>query len=306
LNTSTLKPRALTPSSRLSGHRAREGHAAVGPRLQTSRASERFADGAQGGDGVGRAAQDVDLFLGADDQVAEGQHLLQLAGDVLVLDEAVLAGVLAGQAPQHRAVVDVEGHPAAGRLDRLGRLQAGRVDAGLRQVGAVDQHRAGPGEPGLVDVAGLQRHVGAVLAIEDQRKGVAVADAQDDQGGQALGVGQHAGHVDALAGQLFADEAAHVVGADPGQQAGLQTQARAARGGVGRAAAQVLGERGHVLQPSADLLAVEVHAGTAHGDQIESFSVLRHASSTSLGAGFSPAICNAYSNSGTLAISISF
>jgi hypothetical protein len=137
-------------------------------------------------------------------------------------------------------------------------------------VGAVDQHRRRALDEGRIDVADVQRHVGAVLAVEDQREGVRIADAQKDQGGQAVGIRDHPVGDDALAFKLFADEPAEMVGADPGQQAGVQAQPRGAHGRVGRAAADVFGERGHVLEPPTDLLAVQVDARTADGDQIES------------------------------------
>src|SRR5690606_21290107 len=52
----------------------------------------------------------------------------------------------------------------------------------------------------------------------------------------------HAAGVDAFALQLFADEAAEVVGADPGQQRAAQAQPGRADRGVGGAASDVLGE----------------------------------------------------------------
>ena len=56
--------------------------APIGPRLQTRVALRHGPHGAQGGDGVGGAAGDVELFLGADDQVEEVQRRLQLGGDL--------------------------------------------------------------------------------------------------------------------------------------------------------------------------------------------------------------------------------
>ena len=51
--------------------------------------------------------------------------------------------------------------------------------------------------------------------------------------------------------------------------AGFQPEPRRADGDVGRAAADGLGEGRHVLQPPADLLAIEVDGGAADGDDVE-------------------------------------
>ena len=80
--------------------------------------------------------------------------------------------------------------------------------------------------------------------------------------GQPLGIAFDAAHIDAIARQLLADEAAHVIGADARDEAGLQAKPRCADGGVGGAAADIFGETAHVLEPAADLLAVEVDATT--------------------------------------------
>ena len=74
---------------------------------------------------------------------------------------------------------------------------------------------------------------------------------------------------DALAHQLLADEAAHLLVADAGEQRRAQAEPRGADGNVGRAAADRLGEGGDVLEPRADLLAVEVDRGAADGDDVE-------------------------------------
>ena len=61
----------------------------------------------------------------------------------------------------------------------------------------------------------------------------------------------------------------HVLGADPGDQARAEPQPGAADGNVRWTTADRLGERVHVLQPAADLLAVEVDRRTADGDHVE-------------------------------------
>ena len=101
-----------------------------------------FADRAQRRERVGRAAEDVQFLLGADDEVAKRQDLLEPAGDFRIGDEAVLAAIAPGQTPQHRPVVDVEQHPAAGAAHELAGAPRHLEHAGLRQVRAVHQHRA--------------------------------------------------------------------------------------------------------------------------------------------------------------------
>ena len=80
--------------------------------------------------GVRAAARDVDLFLGADDEVAQRQDRLQVRADVIRGDEALLAQPQAGQPPEHRPVVDVEDHARASRAGRVHCHQAGGMRIG--------------------------------------------------------------------------------------------------------------------------------------------------------------------------------
>ena len=79
-----------------------------------------------------------------------------------------------------------------------------------------------------------------------------------------------AASVDALAGELLADEAAHMVGADAG--AGAPRSSRAGQAPmavlVGLPPTYLANER-HVLEPAADLLAVQVDARPADGNKIQ-------------------------------------
>src|SRR3546814_1491154 len=87
---------------------------------------------------------------------------------------------------------------------------------------------------GLVDIALAERHVGAVFAIEDQRKLRVVTDAEDYQRGQPFRIDLHSLRRHALAGELFEDEASHVLIADAADQSRLQAQSRAATSDIGR------------------------------------------------------------------------
>ena len=149
------------------------------------------------------------------------------------------------------------------------RLRRRRRCVGLGEMRAGDDDRLGARDIGLVDVALVERRIGAVLAIEDQRERLVVADAEQHQRCQAVGVGVHAGDVHALARALLADEAAHVFVADARDEPAPETEPRRADSDVGRAAADSLGEARHVLEPAANLGAIEVDRRAAYGDDVE-------------------------------------
>ena len=121
----------------------------------------------------------------------------------------------------------------------------------------------------LLDVRLGDRHVGAVLAQEDERERVLVLDAEHDGGGEPRRIDADVADVAAFARDRLDEEAAHRVVADARDQARLQAEPRAAERGVGRRAAEVLGEARDVLEPRADLLRVEVDAEAAEADDVE-------------------------------------
>ena len=146
-------------------------------------------------------------------------------------------------------------------------------------MSAAQQHTCCGADIFGIDIALIERHVGAIFAIEDQRKRLLVADAEDHQSRQPFGIAADAAHIDAFARQFFADEAAHVIGADAGDEPGFQPQPRCPHRGVGRAAAQIFCERAHIFEPPADLLAVEIDRGPSDRNQIKRALSLRHQSS---------------------------
>ena len=77
-----------------------------------------------------------------------------------------------------------------------------------------------------IDVIFAKGHVGAVTAVEDQRELFLIADTQQNQGGQAIWVGDHARGVDAFICQGLADEAAHVLVSDTRNNRGSKPKAR--------------------------------------------------------------------------------
>src|SRR5690606_2711583 len=121
----------------------------------------------------------------------------------------------------------------------------------------------------LIDIVLAERHVGAVLAVEDQRKLRVVTDAADHQRGQPFRIDLHSLRRHTLAGELLEDEASHMLIADAADQSRLQAQSRATAGNIGWRTADILLERAHILQSAADLGAVEVHAGAADSDDVK-------------------------------------
>ncbi len=86
----------------------------------------------------------------------------------------------------------------------------------------------------FLDVGLGDGHVGAVLAQEDERKCVAVLDAEHDRARQPGGVGADVRDVAAFAGDRLEQKPAERVVADARDQPRLQAQAGAAEGGIGR------------------------------------------------------------------------
>jgi hypothetical protein len=110
----------------------------------------------------------------------------------------------------------------------------------------------------LVEVAFVDGHVRAVLAVEHERKGVAVLDAEQHERGQPFAVDAHVAHVAAFALERLGEKAAHVVVADPREHRGPEPEPRAAERDVRRRSAEVLREARHILEPRAHLLRIEI------------------------------------------------
>ena len=204
------------------GDVAGKHHAAHGAALADDGRVGLRAYRADGLQGVRGAAGDVQFLLGADNQVAERQDRLQVFGHCTVLDVALLARAVAADAPEHGPVIDVEGDPSAILTADLRRLARHRGDGGGREMSARENDGSGGTDEVGIDVVLGQRHVGAVLAVEDEREGLLVADPQDDQRGQAFWVGLHTAGVDALAPQLLDDETAHMLITHSGDDGGLE------------------------------------------------------------------------------------
>ena len=205
------------------------------------------------------AARNHDLFLGAYDQIAGAQDRLQMRRNGVRFDVAFLACVVSRKAPKIWPIVDVEGNPAAVLLGEFYRQLLGRGSVGACEVGPGDDDRLGARDIIFVDVAFVERAVGAVFAIEDEREGAVVANAKNDDRAEALRVGAHTADVDALARALLSDEAAQVLVADAGDQPWLEPEPSRADRDIGWTASHRFREACHVLKSPADLRAVKVH-----------------------------------------------
>ena len=200
---------------------------------------------------------------------------LRLSRHVARLDVALLAGAMACESPEIGPVIDVEDNSAPGGARQAHGLQLRGGGIGPREVGAADQNRPGALDVGGIDVALVKRAVGAIVAIEDEREGLFVANAKQHQRGEARWVGVDARDVDAFARALLADEPAHVLVADARDEAALEAETRRADGDVGRAAPDRLGEARHVLEAPSDLHAIEIDRRAADRDDVE--TRFRHA-----------------------------
>ena len=260
------------------GNRSFERHGTHGTALADEHRIRHRPHAPQRLDDVGRPARDVELLLGADDEVESMQVGLEPRGHTGALHVAALALAVARHSPEVRAVVDVERGPGAVFPCEPERLQHRRLGSGMAEMRARRDDAPRLGNEVRVDVVLRERHVGAVFPVEDERELPVVADAENGQGGETPGVRLHAPHVHALAYELLADEPAHVLVADSGDHRGAHPEPRHPRGHVGGRPADVLPERCHVLQPPAHLGAVEIDGASTDGDGVER---LAHGTSSS-------------------------
>ena len=114
-------------------------------------------------------------------------------------DEAAFSVAMPCQPPKIGAIVDVERGLQAMLARKVQCFHHGSFGARVRQMRAGGHHRAGRGNKTFVNVIFTQRHVGAVFAVEDQRKMRLVTNTQQNQRGQPFGIGLDALHVDAFA-----------------------------------------------------------------------------------------------------------
>ena len=264
-----LDPAAVERVVERGGNRTVDDGATQRTALDHQRGRRNAAYRAQRFHDVGAAARDVEFLDGADDEVELGQDRLQVRGDVVGAHVARLAVAALGEPPQHRAIVDVEDRAYVVRARPVQREIADAVDVVGREMRAGDEQRPRLRDERLLDIVLGDRHVGAVLAQEDERKRILVLDPQHHRAGQARGIDAHVTDVAAFTGDRLHEETAEGVVADARDEPRPQTEARAAERRIGRRAAQVLRKTGDILQPRADLLGVEIDREAAQAQDVE-------------------------------------
>src|SRR5690242_5339985 len=176
-------------------------------------------------------------------------------------------GLLAGR-PEHRAVVQVEdGDVFPGSGPEGG--QGGGAARLLGQAGDGNPEDAGLSDGVEVELAFVDLQVGGLgQAVEVQREVVGGEDlAEGHRRGQVLDRGDVA-IVDAVVPERLMQEPAERVVAGAGDDGSAPPVPGRCDRDVGGAAAQVLAEALHLVESHADLLRVQVHADTAHGEHL--------------------------------------
>ena len=218
---------------------------------------------------VGAAAGDVELLDRADDEIKLRKQTLQMRSDRIGSNVARLAVAALGEAPQHRTIIDIENRPHVVLARAIEREIADAIDVLRGEMRAGDQQRAALRDVRLLDLGIADRHVGAVLAQEDQRKRVLVLDAENDRCGQSIRVDADVADVAAFPRDGFGEEAPHRIVADARNQSCVEAEPRTTECGIRRRAAEILREARHVFQSRTDLLRVEVDAEASEADDIE-------------------------------------
>jgi len=231
----------------------------VGQRADVADRCERVLD----------AGGDVQLLLGADDELAIGQYRGERVRDPFRARVAGLARGMPADTPQIRPIVDVEDDGASVRLGDIHGLALGARGGGQGEVRTGNQDGVRGSDERLVDVALGESAVGAVLAVEDQRKGLRIAHTEEYEGGEALRIDVHAGGLDAFAGELLTYEASHRLISHAGDERRAQSKPCRADGNIRRAPADGFGEGRDVLQAAADLLSVQIDTHTPDRDEIQ-------------------------------------
>ena len=146
----------------------------------------------------------------------------------------------AGAVPLIGAVVDVDDDRHAGsrarrRPPQRWRRAPARGSARCRSGTTTRLSAIGA----RADIVDRQLAIGAVVAIEGQRKAVGRLDGQDDGAGAAARLARDEPRLDLLAVEKRGDEVADLIVADRGEQRRAQAEAARADADVGRAAADV-------------------------------------------------------------------
>ena len=187
------------------------------------------------------------------------QHVLEMGRHPRAFGKAAFAIRMSAKSPEIRPVIDIERHLPASLARHAHRRKAGSGNKVGAEMRSRDENRLRRGNEVRVYVGFRDRHVGAVFAIENKRKLRAVPNAEDYQCRQSRRVGNHMACLDTLAIQRLADETAHMFVTDTGDQCRFQPEPRTTDADIGRAAADIFGKARHVLEPAADLAAIEIN-----------------------------------------------
>ena len=210
------------------------------------------------------------LGVGQPDGVGIGQHggvdlVLGAHDDIHAMERGTHRGAEgAGIVPLVRPEVQVEDDGCAGLSGELRRIKGGAPARLLAQVGAGELEHAALRDRRRQHIIDRQRDIGAVVPVEDQRELVGRLDAQDDGAGVPARFSGAEADIHPFFGQKMGDEIADRVLAESGQQRRLQSQPAAPDAHVGGGAAHVGGKALDIDKVGPDIVAVEVHAGTAH------------------------------------------
>ncbi len=189
---------------------------------------------------------------------------------------------MARKSPKIGSIVDVENHPAPSGAREAHRLELRGGGVGAGEMRAADQNCSGALDIVGIDVVFVERAVGAIVAVENEREGFLVTDAEQHQRGEPRRVRPDPADVHAFPRALLADESAHVLVADAGDEAAPETETRRSDGDIRRTAAHRLGEARHILKAAPDLHAVEIDRRTADRDDVE--TGFRHGSRPAQGS----------------------
>jgi hypothetical protein len=199
-----------------------------------------------------------------------GEHALHLAGDGGPTSRSARNPGMAGEAPEIGAVVDVEHDLAAVRLGDADRLALRGFGVGPGEMRAGDDDGAGRRDEGLVDVAPRPAPCRRSRCARRSSANAFVLDREQHERGQPLLVGGDA--LDRLTpSRASCSRMKRPICSSPTRVSSAErSPSRAVP--IAMLAGQPptdLAKEADVLQPRADLLAVEVDRRAADGDDVE-------------------------------------
>ncbi len=211
------------------------------------------------------------LFLRTHDQIEKAKRRLQLLRHLAAFNEPAFTVAMSRNPPQIGAIVDVQGGFASMFTSQPHGLQDSRFSRGMRQVRAGCDKRPCLTDECLVYILLGECHVGAVLAIENQREMLFVSNPEKNESRQPLAVRDHPTDIDSFPDEFLTDETAHMFVTDPRDDRAFQSETRRAARNVCRTAANVFPERSHVFQAPPDLRAIQINAGATDRDYVKGF-----------------------------------